>query len=198
MCTLPKSIIHPNNKTISHFWCHYQHHSILFYSEPLVAELAIRSRIHMNSAKPHDVMSTLLTYKCAQAIISWLIELLWMNDKRSTLLTEPDILYFQTMFSSSYLIHWGRVTYICVGKLTIIGSDNGLSHGQRQAIIWTNARILLFGPLGTFVSEISIGILTFSIKLKELKMSSAKWCPFCLSLSVLICHLTKAIRLWWT
>ena len=25
------------------------------------------------------------------------------------------------------LTHWGRVTHICVGKLTIIGSDNGLS-----------------------------------------------------------------------
>ena len=39
--------------------------------------------------------------------------------------------------------HWGRVTHICVSKLTIIGSDNGLSPGRRQAIIWTNAGILL-------------------------------------------------------
>ena len=36
------------------------------------------------------------------------------------------------------LTHWGRVTHICVGNLTIIGSDNGLSPGRRQAIIWTN------------------------------------------------------------
>ena len=41
------------------------------------------------------------------------------------------------------------MTYICVGKLTIIGSDNGLSPGRRQAIIWTNAGILLIGTLGT-------------------------------------------------
>ena len=47
------------------------------------------------------------------------------------------------------LIHWGRVTHICVGDLTIIGSDNGLSPGRREAIIWTNAEILLIGPLGT-------------------------------------------------
>ena len=47
------------------------------------------------------------------------------------------------------LTHWGRVTHICVSKLTIIGSDNGLSPGRRQAIIWTNAGILLIGPLGT-------------------------------------------------
>ena len=41
--------------------------------------------------------------------------------------------------------HWGRVTHICVNKLAIIGSDNGLglSPGRRQAIIWTNAGILL-------------------------------------------------------
>ena len=34
-----------------------------------------------------------------------------------------------------YLTHEGRVTHICVGKLTIIGSDNGLAPGRRQAII---------------------------------------------------------------
>ena len=44
------------------------------------------------------------------------------------------------------LTHWGRVTHICVVKLTIISSDNGLSPGRHQAIIWTNAGILLIGP----------------------------------------------------
>ena len=44
----------------------------------------------------------------------------------------------------------------CVDKLTIIGSDNGLSPDRRQAIIWTNAGLLLidlfhnnFSPSGT-------------------------------------------------
>ena len=74
--------------------------------------------------------------------------------------------------------------YKCVDKLTIIGSDNGLSPGRRQAIIWTNAGILLIGPLGTNSSEILIGIETFSFKKMHLKMSSAKWRPFCLGLSV--------------
>ena len=72
------------------------------------------------------------------------------------------------------LTHWGRVTHICVGKLTIICSDNGLSPERRQAIIWTNAGILLIGPLGTNFSEISIEIQTFSLKKIRLKMSSAK------------------------
>ena len=51
------------------------------------------------------------------------------------------------------LTHWGRVTPICVGKLTIVGSDNGLSPGRRQAIIWTNAGILLIRPLETNFNE---------------------------------------------
>ena len=33
------------------------------------------------------------------------------------------------------LTHWTRVTHICVSKITIISSDNGLSPGRRQAII---------------------------------------------------------------
>ena len=52
------------------------------------------------------------------------------------------------------LTHWGRVTHIRVGNLTIIGPDNGLSPGQRQAIIWTNAGILLIGHCGTNLSDI--------------------------------------------
>ena len=87
--------------------------------------------------------------------------------------------------SPVHLTHWGRVTYICVSKLTIIGSDNGLSPDRRQAIIWTNAGILSIGPLGTNFSEIFIEILTFSCKKMRLKVSSAKWRPFCLGLNVL-------------
>ena len=37
-----------------------------------------------------------------------------------------------------------------------IGSVNGLSPIQRQAIIWTNAGLLPIGPLGTDFSEILI------------------------------------------
>ena len=83
------------------------------------------------------------------------------------------------------LTHWGRVTHICVSKRTIIGSDNGLPPGRRQAIIWTNAGILLIGPLGTYFSEILIGVQTFSFKKMHLKMSSAKCRPFCPGLNVL-------------
>ena len=77
------------------------------------------------------------------------------------------------------------MTHICVSKLAIIGSDNGLSPGRRQVIIGTNAGILLIGPLGTNFSEKVIKIYTFSFKKMHLKMSSGNCRPFCLSLNVL-------------
>ena len=86
---------------------------------------------------------------------------------------------------SILLTHWGRVTHVCVGKLMSIGSDNGLSPRRRQAIIWTNAAILLIGTLGKQFSEILIEMQTFSLKKIRLKMSSAKHRPFCLGIDVL-------------
>ena len=65
------------------------------------------------------------------------------------------------------------------------GSDNGLSPGRRQAIIRTNAGILLIEPLGTSFNEILIEIHIFSFKKIHFKMSSGKWHPFCLGLNVL-------------
>ena len=70
-------------------------------------------------------------------------------------------------------------------ELTSIASDNGLSPGRRQAIIWMNAGILLIGPLGTNFSEILIEIQTFSLKQICVKMSFAKCRPFCLGLNEL-------------
>ena len=72
------------------------------------------------------------------------------------------------------LNHWGLVMHICICNLTIIASDNGMLPVRRQAIIRTNAGILLSGTLGTNVSEILIQICTFSFKNMHLKMSSGK------------------------
>ena len=77
------------------------------------------------------------------------------------------------------------MTDICVGKTAIIGSDNGLSPGRRQAIIWTNAGILLIGTLGTNIRESLIECYLFSFKKMHMKMSSGKWRPSCLGLNVL-------------
>ena len=63
--------------------------------------------------------------------------------------------------------------HICIIKLTIIGSDNGLLPGQRQAIIWTNAGILLIGSLVKNFSENLIKILTLSFTKMQLKVASA-------------------------
>ena len=83
------------------------------------------------------------------------------------------------------LTHSGWVTHICVRKVTIIVSDNGLSPPWRWAIIWTNGGILLAGPLGINFNEISINIHTFSFQKIHLEMLSGKWWPFCPYLNVL-------------
>ena len=118
--------------------------------------------------------------------------------KETSLLTihhafiNPYFMYCITVWGNTYqtlldplLTHWGRVTHICVGKTTIIGSDNGLSPGQRQAIIWTKAGIMLIGTLGTNFSEIWIECHSFSFQKMHMKMSSGKWRPSCLGLNVL-------------
>ena len=92
---------------------------------------------------------------------------------------------YSVLSFSITLTHWGQVTHICVSKLIIIGLDNGLSPGRCQAIIWTNAGILLIGTLRTNISEISIEIHTFSFKKMYLKMSSGNWQPSCPGLNVL-------------
>ena len=56
----------------------------------------------------------------------------------------------------------------------IIGSDNGLSPGQCQAIIWSNAGLLI-GLSGTNFNEISIKIHPFSFKKINLKKCIYVW-----------------------
>ena len=68
------------------------------------------------------------------------------------------------------------MTHTCVSNLTIVGSDNGVAS--------TGAGMLLIGHLGTNFSEILIEILEISFKNMRLKLSSAKWQPFCLDLNV--------------
>ena len=53
------------------------------------------------------------------------------------------------------------MAHICVSRPTSISSDNALSPDRRQAIIWTNAGILVIGPLRINLNEISIEIETF-------------------------------------
>ena len=68
------------------------------------------------------------------------------------------ILISRHMASLDYnkLTHLPLVLHICVSRLTIIGWDNGLSPIRRQAIIYSNAGLLLIAHLGTNISEILI------------------------------------------
>ena len=91
---------------------------------------------------------------------------------------------FYNFRSCSYLTHWERVTHICVSKLTIIGSDNGLSPGRREVIIWTYDGTLLIGHLETNFSEILIEIHTFLFKNVVRKM-------------VVILSRSQCVKHWW-
>ena len=122
-------------------------------------------------------------------VLNWFEDIMWTN---------ADLLHWciYLYVTLSVLTHWGWVTHKCVSELTVIGSDNGLSPGRRQAIIWTNAGILLIGPLGTNFSEILIEIHVFSFKKMHLKLSSGNLRPFCLGLNVLThcviwCHCSR-------
>ena len=79
-------------------------------------------------------------------------------------------MYFFNKKNLPFFLGW--LTHICVSKLTIIGSDNGLSPGRSQAIIWINAGILLIWAVGTNFSETLSEIHTFSFKKMLSKISS--------------------------
>ena len=140
-----------------------------------VASLPMPVCFHFDNSLPHLIIHLISNFQ-KKNFVSWKLSF-WCTFLYCTA-------YYYVMIHC-ILTHWGRVMHICVGKLTIIGSDNGLSPGRRQAIIWTNAGILFIRTLGTNFSEILSEIHTFSFKKMHLKMSSGKWRPFCLGLNVL-------------
>ena len=93
-------------------------------------------------------------------LIIYLIHFLWIQKR-----LYHEVAYFRRHLST--LTHWGQMTHICISKLSIIDSDNGLSPGRRQAIIWTNVGLLLIERFGTKLWNIPLKNL-------YLKVSSAK------------------------
>ena len=94
--------------------------------------------------------SLIVVFECFHKLLSFCTFLRHQGSQNATLhhwerkigaVDEPLVPCMMVHFRVLVLTHWGRVTLICVSKLTIIGSDNGLSPGRRQAIIWTNAGI---------------------------------------------------------
>ena len=116
-------------------------------------------------------------------------------------MTSKKFILFNTNKNDS--TYWGPVTHICVNKLNIIGSDNGLPPDRRQSIISTNAGILFIWPFETNFSEMLVDIQTFSVP----DDSSWERRPLCLSLigmvgsigsSTLKLHLSvKSLKLNW-
>ena len=136
--------------------------------------------------------------------ISWKItflRFLWKFPGANELTTHSEIFtndnqaLFLNVYISQYisLYHWVPVTHICISNLTIIGSDNGFSPGQCQAIIWTNGEKLLIWPLGTNFNEILIEIHWSQIKKIGFEMSPARCRPFCLGLNLLTIHVACAL-----
>ena len=119
-----------------------------------------------------------------------------MSDKKYS--CQTNFIFYQTNAQSTeFLTHWGWVTHICICKFTIIASDNGLSPGRRQAIIWTNAGILLIRPLGTNFSESLSEIHIFSLKKMHLKLPSVKCRPFCYGLNVFMAYFSDLSIDWY-
>ena len=165
--------------------------SISLHHHPYAATYKVRYRwtprqIHSCQICPWDMYSrwtAIQVVNCIDLLVIWMERLLrsdqilwrfhWHSHEFVNFITG-----MMNICSLFVLTHWGRVTHICVGNPIIIGSDNGLSPGRRQTIIWTNAGILLIWPLGTNFSEILIEMYTFSFKKMHLKMSSGKWRPF--------------------
>ena len=122
----------------------------------------------------------------------------------------PDVehnLFYLLVVERFCLMHWGPkkmwvilqtfldafpwISLVCVNLLWP-SSDNGLSPFWCQAIIWTNADMLLIGPLWRNFSEIRIKVHQFLFRKMCLKMLSAKWRPLFSGLSML-----KVDRLAW-
>ena len=83
----------------------------------------------------------------------WLTQLLWI-------LTNNVTKYIHILQSTI----WEQKCQVSFLLWNSLLEDNGLAPGRRQAIIRTNARILLIGPLGTNFIETLIGIETFTLK----------------------------------
>ena len=99
-----------------------------------------------------------------------------------------NLLYTKTALNvkqSMWLTHWGRVPHICVNKLTMIVSDNCLSPGRRQAVMWSNPGIFFNG---TNLRDISIKIhIFFHSRLHALNALKYVVCEIAAILSRLQC-----------
>ena len=88
----------------------------------------------------------------------WLDKNTWCHAKHLINIGGKDMINSKLIYSR--LTHWGQVTHMC-HKIIIFGSDNGLSPGHHEAIIWTCAGMLLIGPIGSIFNDILIKFIQF-------------------------------------
>ena len=90
-----------------------------------------------------------------QSIMSWHVNI------HSSFIRDNYLLYCEGSQACATVLNieteW-RIYVSVQCKLTTIGSDNGLSPGRHQAIIWTKAGVSIIWPLRTNLREILIEI----------------------------------------
>ena len=141
--------------------------------------LAVLITKHWNTSKLKCASYSLTCHLNALLKVSLMIYQHWFRRRLSAH-------HFMNPSQPRWLTHSGRVMHIFISELTTIGACHGFLPGHCQDIIWTNAWILLIGPLGTNFSEILIEIHIFSFKKAHLKISFVKLQPFCIGLNALI------------
>ena len=117
---------------------------------------------------------------------------LWLNWRKSTFypVTAPnDSKWWPIMTSSIQEPTASNCDVTMTDCSRVVAMDAFLAYFVTPVVQHGASLVLLIVPLGTNVSEISIRIQIFSFKKMHLKISSAKWRPFCLALNVLIMNL---------
>ena len=134
-----------------------------------------------DSSSVELITTKFCTWHDSYAVVACAKICFWSNDQKMN--------YYEKKFSSRSNGEWKIIIRPLISlkliRQDLHSSENGLSPGLCQAIIWTNAGILLIRTLGTNFSEILSEIHKFSFKKMHVEMSSAKWRPFCFSLNLL-------------
>ena len=131
-------------------------HIVIFYA-----------RVHWHRTRYYCIFTNLMILQPKWLSLSQFLWMFWSAAQMSS--EHVDFMLF-SVWSHDNLIN-----------SFIIGSDNSLSPGRRQAIIWTNAGILWIRTLGTNFSEILSEIHAFSFKKMHLKLSSILSRPQCVN-----------------
>ena len=97
--------------------------------------------MHQNLTNDKSTLGQVMAW-CHQAISHYLSQC-WPKSISTYVVTRPQSVHILSKSGKCIYVNSLRLSK-CISKLTIIGSDDGLSPGQRQA--WTNAGILLIEP----------------------------------------------------